>query len=219
MARFGPFEFAAARRQVTRDGRDVHLTPKAFDLLGVLIEAAPRVVPKAELHKRLWPTSFVSDATLVGLVKELHRALDDHDSDAPIIRTAQRVGYAFSRALTVAQSPASSIWRWILVDERRVSLNEGENTIGRDPSSTVWIDFARVSRHHARITVSGTRAVLEDVGSKNGTTVGAEPLVGARDLRDGDRLAFGGVEATYRTSQSGLPTVTEEWSRGASLGA
>ena len=47
--------------------------------------------------------------------------------------------------------------------------------------------------------MSGTRAVLEDVGSKNGTTVGAEPLVGARDLRDGDRLAFGGVEATYRT--------------------
>ena len=51
MARFGPFEFDAARRQVTRDGCDVHLTPKAFDLLGVLIEAAPRVVPKAELHK------------------------------------------------------------------------------------------------------------------------------------------------------------------------
>jgi len=219
MARFGPFEFDAARRQVTRDGRDVHLTPKAFDLLGVLIEAAPRVVPKAELHKRLWPTSFVSDATLVGLVKELRRALDDHDPGAPIIRTAQRVGYAFSRALTVAQSPASSVWRWILVDERRVSLSEGENTIGRDPSSTVWIDFARVSRQHARITVSGTRAVLEDVGSKNGTTVGAAPLAGPRDLRDGDRLAFGGVEATYRTSQSGLPTVTEEWPRGASLGA
>ena len=51
MARFGPFEFDAARRQVTRDGCDVHLTPKAFDLLGVLIEAAPRVVPKAELHE------------------------------------------------------------------------------------------------------------------------------------------------------------------------
>ena len=151
-------------------------------------------------------------------MKELRRALDDHDPSAPVIRTVQRVGYAFSRALAVAQSPAASVWRWILVDERRVSLNEGENTIGRDPSSTVWIDFARVSRHHARIIVSGTRAVLEDAGSKNGTTVGAEPLVGARHLRDGDRLAFGGVEATYRTSQAGLPTVTEEWSSGASLG-
>ena len=43
----------------------------------------------------MWPTTFVSDATLVGLIKELRRALDDRDRAAPIIRTVQRVGYAF----------------------------------------------------------------------------------------------------------------------------
>lgn len=211
-AKFGPFEFDADQRQLRRDGAEIHLTPKAFDLLGLLIEHAPRVIPKAELHRTMWPTTFVSDATLVGLIKELRRALGDRDRTAPIIRTVQRVGYAFCRALT---GSAAMLSRWIVVGGRRVPLTEGENTIGRDPLSTVWIDFASVSRHHARIVVGDSRAVLEDVGSKNGTTVGAEPLVGARELCDGDRLAFGSVDAVFFSSESGLPTVTQgQWSRG-----
>ena len=58
-------------------GEPVHLTPKAFDLLSLLVEAAPRVVPKREIHERLWRGGVVTDATLVGLVKEIRRALDD----------------------------------------------------------------------------------------------------------------------------------------------
>jgi DNA-binding winged helix-turn-helix (wHTH) protein len=220
MARFGSFEFDAARRQLSRDGSEVHLTPKAFDLLNVLLEAAPRVVPKGELHRRLWPTTFVSDATLVGLIKELRRALADRDPSAPLIRTAPRVGYAFCGAVTVSptvppvQTPL--VWHWILVGERRIPLCEGENAIGRDPKAAVWLDFAYVSRRHARIVVSDARAVLEDVGSKNGTAVGSEPLTGARELRNGDRLRFGRIDAVFCSSASGLPTVTQgDWSLGA----
>ena len=51
--RFGPFALAADSRRLTRGGEDLHLTPKAFDLLLLLVDAAPRVVPKAELHARL----------------------------------------------------------------------------------------------------------------------------------------------------------------------
>ena len=58
----------------------IHLTPKGFDLLALLVSEAPRVVPKAELHQRMWPGTFVSDATLVGLVKEVRRALHDEKS-------------------------------------------------------------------------------------------------------------------------------------------
>ena len=49
------------------------MTPKAFDLLTLLINAAPHVVPKAELHGRLWPNGVVTDSTLVGLVQEIRR--------------------------------------------------------------------------------------------------------------------------------------------------
>jgi DNA-binding winged helix-turn-helix (wHTH) protein len=215
LTKFDAFEVDAGQRQLRRDGTEIHLTPKAFDLLGVLIEHAPRVVSKAELHHAMWPKSFVSDATLVGLVKELRRALDDHDRGAPMIRTVQRVGYAFCRPI-VTSVPGHLVWRWIVVDGRRVPLREGENTIGRDPLSTVWIDFASVSRRHARILLTDSQALLEDIGSKNGTTVGNEPLVGARELRDGDRLAFGSVGAVFFSSESGLPTVTQgPWSRAA----
>jgi DNA-binding winged helix-turn-helix (wHTH) protein len=218
MARFGSFEFDAARRQLSREGRDVHLTPKAFDLLKILIESAPSVVPKTELHRRLWPTTFVSDATLVGLIKELRRALDDRDPAAPLIRTVSRVGYAFCRTIVVtpAAAPAQTplVWHWVLVDERRIALSEGENAVGRDPQSAIWLDFACVSRRHARIVVSDARAVLHDAGSKNGTAVGAELLAGPRELRDGDRLKFGRIEADFRSSAAGLPTVTQgDWSR------
>ncbi len=121
-----------------------------------------------------------------------------------------------SAARSSLRCPASFVWRWIVVDGRRVPLKEGENTIGRDPLSTVWIDFASVSRRHARIVIDDARALLEDVGSKNGTTVGTERLVGARELRDGDRLAFGSVDAVFFSSESGLPTVTQgPWSRAA----
>ena len=212
MRRFGGFVFDAATRQLTRGGADVHLTPKAFDLLGVLLDAAPRVVPKPELHQRLWPRSFVSDATLVGLVKEVRRALGDHDRQAPIIRTVPRVGYAFCATAAPVNAPVPAVLGWIVVAGRRVPLQQGENTIGRDPLSAVWINVASVSRQHARIVCNGMRATLEDVGSKNGTTVANEALRAAHELRDGDRITFGRVDAIYCTSESGIPTVTEgDW--------
>ena len=86
--KFGAFELDGGQRQLRRDGREIHLTPKAFDLLGLLIEHAPQVVPKAELHRAMWPTSVVSDATLVGLIKELRRALDDRNVDVHNTRIA-----------------------------------------------------------------------------------------------------------------------------------
>ena len=214
MQRFGVFVFDASQRVLTRDGASVHLTPKAFDLLALLIGEAPRVVPKAELHERLWPKSFVSDATLVGLVKDLRRALDDHDAEAPLIRTAPRVGYAFAAAVAAVAQPVVAAASWLLVAGKRIPLYEGENAIGRDPLSAVWIDIASVSRHHARIVCTGARAVLEDIGSKNGTTIGTETVSSARELRDGDRIVFGRVDAVYFSSAAGIPTVTVgDWSR------
>jgi TolB-like protein/tetratricopeptide (TPR) repeat protein len=105
IVRFAKFTFDARRRQVLQDnGEVIHLTPKAFDLLGVLLESSPRVVSKAELHERVWPGTFVSDATLAGLVKELRRALNDPASDRPFIRTSYGVGYAFSGELERVRS-------------------------------------------------------------------------------------------------------------------
>ena len=50
-------------------------------------------------------------------------------------------------------------------------LGDGENVVGRDPASHVHVDHASVSRRHARIAVAGLGVRIEDLGSKNGTTV------------------------------------------------
>jgi DNA-binding winged helix-turn-helix (wHTH) protein len=210
--RFGSFALAADSRRLTRGGEDLHLTPKAFDLLRLLVDAAPRVVTKAELHERLWPDSFVSDATLVGLVKEVRRVLQDSDAAAPIIRTVSRVGYALAVALEhdVADAVVADARsrHWLVADGRTFPLVAGANDIGRDPSSGVWLDSGSVSRRHARIMVSADAARLEDLGSKNGTKVNGAALAEPCALRDGDRVMIGTVALTYRMSDASLSTET-----------
>lgn len=211
MPRFASFELDSARRSLTRDGAERHLTPKAFQLLELLVGAAPRVVTKDELHERLWPRGIVSDASLIGLVKELRRALDDHDRDAPLIRTVHRVGYSLACALEAQTevAPAASDCGWLVSEERRMPLTAGENVVGRDPSANVWLDYDTVSRRHARIVADAGGARVEDLGSKNGTRVGDQPCVGAVLLRDGDRLWFGSVALVYRAARSSQATATQ----------
>jgi DNA-binding winged helix-turn-helix (wHTH) protein len=206
--RFGSFELDSARRQLFRNGDVIHLTPKAFELLCFLIEAAPRVLRKVELHERLWPNGVVSDATLVGLVKEIRRALGDRDRNAPIVRTVHRVGYAFNAPIASA-SQHSNVSRWLIAGERRIALVPGENVIGRDPDANVCLDYSTVSRRHARLLVSDASTVLEDLGSKNGTTIDGTRLTAAVTLRNGDRFSCGHVLMTYRESTASVPTVTQ----------
>jgi DNA-binding winged helix-turn-helix (wHTH) protein len=213
---FGAFVLDGPRRELRRHGVPVHLTPKAFDLLQLLVTEAPRVVTKGELHKRLWATTFVSDATLVGLVKELRRALDDRDAASPVIRTAHRVGYAFCLDVHAAAPgpPASAAvvpprtLHWLVLHDRRVVLHEGENTVGRDPTSDVWLDAAGVSRRHARILIRGAEVIVEDLGSKNGTRLRDTVLDSTAALSDGDRMVFGTAACVYRASGAGMSTET-----------
>ena len=209
VVQFGAFALDLDRRHLIRGSTPVHVTPKAFDLLQILIDEAPRVVDKRELHERIWRGSFVSDATLVGLVKELRRALDDRDPDAPIIRTAHRVGYAFcpdvAKSAHRRSMPAA---HWLVLHGRRVALQEGENLIGRNPASHIVLDAPGVSRSHARMVVDGHTVHLTDLGSKNGTTVNDQPALAEVRLNDADRLGFGSASGVYRSSAAGMSTVT-----------
>jgi DNA-binding winged helix-turn-helix (wHTH) protein len=210
MIRFGAFELDSQTRRLRREGVDVHLSPKAFELLGLLVDAAPRVVAKRELHARLWPGGAVADATLVALVKQLRRALGDHDRQAPLIRTVHRVGYAMEspvvRRERVVSGPTGC---WLMAGQRRLPLVAGENIVGRDATAPVRLDDPVVSRRHARIAVSGAGTLIEDLGSKNGTFIDGQRLAdGPVALRDGNRIAFGSVAVTYRESGGGMPTLT-----------
>src|SRR5690606_7324404 len=93
--------------------------------------------------------------------------------------------------------------------DRALPLAEGENLVGRDPRSTICLDYSTVSRRHARIVVGPGGALIEDLGSKNGTSVDGVVLAGPAPLSDGNRVGFGQLFVTYRESTAGMPTVTQ----------
>ena len=92
---FGDLILDVETRQLRRGDGVVHLSPKAFDLLALLISRRPSMVGKNELIKHLWSDTFVVDANLSNLVSEIRAALGDSERAAKLIRTVHRLGYAF----------------------------------------------------------------------------------------------------------------------------
>ena len=203
--RFAEFSLDPRTRRLLRDDKEVHLSPKAFELLTMLVENRARPVTRAELHNHLWPTSFVQDTNLASLVAEVRRALRDNAHDARFLRTLQRFGYWFIGVLheNAAEGRATRVVRyWLIWETRQITLCDGENVIGRAPDATAWIDALGVSRTHARITVSAQQATIEDLGSKNGTFVNGERITKPYRLDDGDQIRLGSVVITLRIPQT-----------------
>ena len=92
---FGGYCLNVSTRQLLRGKSEVRLSPKAFDLLHMLVENRMRAVSKTELHDRLWPGTFVTDANLTVLVAELRNALHDRPDAPRFVRTVRGFGYAF----------------------------------------------------------------------------------------------------------------------------
>jgi DNA-binding winged helix-turn-helix (wHTH) protein len=216
---FDRFSLDLDARRLLDGGREVHLSPKAFDVLEALIERRPAVVTKAELQERAWSGTFVVDATLNVVIAEIRRALQDDPAAPRFIRTVHRVGYAFCGEASIVPRPADPATQtggsrcWLAWEDRRAQLVEGENVIGRDPRSSVWVDASGVSRRHARILVSGDAVTLEDLGSKNGTFVGARAVTGPLQLNDGDVIQIGSTALKFRIWSDERAPQTERLAR------
>ena len=204
---FGEFVLDLDTRELRRGSTPVPLSPKAFQLFALLVEHRPKAVSKSELQERLWPGTFVVEKNLTNLVAEIRGALDDDASDPRFVRTVHRFGYAFQAppAATTAghAGPARTAARFRVVwAGGRAALRDGEHVIGRDPDLELFLDEASVSRHHARITIAGERATVEDLGSKNGTHVGERRVESATPLADGDIIRVGSVTLTFHAVQA-----------------
>lgn len=207
--RFGDCLFDPESRQLFRGGAPVPLSPKAFHLLEILVRNRPRAMAKAELQETLWPDTFVVEANLANLVAELREAMGEKGHRDGFLRTVHGFGYAFSGEAADSGVRAGLASAFSLVkDGRAFPLAAGENVIGRDPQAAVFVDDNTVSRRHARITVKGNEAFLEDLGSKNGTTVGGLPPDASRALRHGDAILVGSVLFTVRIAAAPGETAT-----------
>jgi len=198
--RFGDCEVDTETRELIRSGNPVHVIPRAFELLRLLLEKRPRALSKSELNERLWPRTFVSDSALAGLIKEVRKALGDSSRQPRYVRTLPAFGYAFcGDAAEVAPPPArhTEVSYRLLWKGRDITLTEGEIVFGRGPDSAVWIDDESVSRRHARLRIAGGAARLEDLGSRNGTFVNSRRIEAAV-LSDKDEIRLGSVSLTFR---------------------
>jgi Tol biopolymer transport system component/DNA-binding winged helix-turn-helix (wHTH) protein len=93
---FGPFRLDKSTRKLLRDGQPVPITPKAFDLLQLLVQSGGRVVEKEELIDSLWADSFVEEGNLKVTVSMLRKALEEGAGGTRYIETVPRKGYRFA---------------------------------------------------------------------------------------------------------------------------
>ena len=208
---FAGFVFDEDRRQLLHGGEVLHIEPKAFDLLALLLSRRPNAVSKAEIREAIWPGAHVSESSLPGLVGDLREALGDDPKDSRFIRTVPRYGYAFCGNVVGGGAPAPAhAARWTAVwAAHEVPLPEGEHLIGRGEDCRIRSDSASVSRHHAVVRVTSERLLVEDLGSRNGTWVHGRRLAGPTELSAGDTVRVGPEVIRFVTARHDDSTVAD----------
>src|SRR5438477_1448665 len=195
-------------RQLERQGRNLPLEPKVYELLEALIKRRPAVVTNNELDELLWPQVYVARTSLTRLVSELRAALGDTPQASHIIRTVYKTGYAFCADVicmpATAASPATIELVW---KKQFLPLPDGEHLAGRDAECSLVIDASTVSRRHARITIVSGAATIEDLDSTNGTQVNGSRISVPTPVAPGNPLALGSEVLQLRMRGPAAQTV------------
>jgi DNA-binding winged helix-turn-helix (wHTH) protein len=167
--RFGEFVYDASNRTLHRGDAEVALTPKTRNLLGLFLKNPSRLLLRQEIVDRLWPDVAVSDDALRFQVAELRKALGDESES--FIKTIPREGYRWQAPVRSGASVAPSELSFRLVlENREVELEEGENILGRDRDAAVWIDHTmlascgRARRRSWRISGARTARIFAGSG-------------------------------------------------------
>ena len=208
---FAGFVVDRGTRQLLSDGHEVHLSPKAFELLLLLVDQRSRALSKTELQDALWPSTFVGETNLATLVAEIRRALGDSAQAPSYLRTVHRFGYRFVAEVAEAAPAKPSEHgsrRYLVAGERQFPLRDGAVIIGRAADADVRIDSSGVSRYHARLTMTGREARVEDLESKNGTFVDGTPVGEGRVVVDGSEIRVGPVALIFRIAPATEATET-----------
>lgn len=220
---FGAFTLDDRTRQLLSGSRPIHLSPKAFDLLAMLVQERPAAMSKGDIHLRLWPHTFVSDGSVAVLIAELRGVLGDDVRRPVFVRTLHRFGYAFVAPATetsTSLTPAVATQCWLASDTDRAPLIAGDNVIGRDarasirvgldPAADLRMAAAGVSRRHAVLTVTEGSATLQDLSSKNGTYADEVRVTTPVEIRDGACIRLGSVSLQFRRLTDALATQTQD---------
>ena len=92
---FAPFVLDASQHRLWRDGREIALTPKTFEILRLLVTSGGRTIPKEEFMRTVWPDTVVEEGNLADNISILRQLLGDDAREPRFIKTVPRRGYRF----------------------------------------------------------------------------------------------------------------------------
>ncbi len=225
--RLGEWLVQPSLDRLTLGDRTVRIRPRLMDVLCFLAEHQGQVRSKDDIIAAVWAKPYMAESVLSRSIAELRRVLDDNAAEPRFIETITKRGYRLiapvelvggssqrpneaervpaRNPVTLGEHTCGLCW-----GEQEIPLVEGENLIGRIREAAVRISSTRVSRRHARIVVTGGRAVLEDLGSKNGTYLRGRRIDRPVQLSDGDEICFGRDVVVFRFCYPSGTTVTGE---------
>jgi DNA-binding winged helix-turn-helix (wHTH) protein/tetratricopeptide (TPR) repeat protein len=145
--RFGEHEVDAVKRLLFHHGNRVSLTPKAFDLLLLLVQRHGQIVNKDELIREIWPDAVVEETSLTRNISVLRKLLGETPDDHMYIVTVPGTGYRFVAAVEEISAPAE--------------LEVGR-TSARGSSSAAAVRVQEVTRPATRIIVLPFRILRPD---------------------------------------------------------
>ena len=104
--RFGSFVLDSGARQLLKGRESVHLSPKAFDVLEILVARRPNVVSKEVLLDEVWPGKVVEEANLAMAVGEMRKALGEDSKSPALVVTLSGAVTGSLRKQTTSTVPA-----------------------------------------------------------------------------------------------------------------
>jgi eukaryotic-like serine/threonine-protein kinase len=143
---FGPYRVDPEKELLLREGQPVPLTPKAFQVLLVLLQRNPETVTKDELMQTVWPDSFVEEANLSRNVFLLRKALGEGPTDHRFVITVTGKGYRFAEEVRriagsgngIAAATSAAV-KNDNANEKTTEPNKGEK---EESKSKVWTFIA-----------------------------------------------------------------------------
>jgi DNA-binding winged helix-turn-helix (wHTH) protein len=214
VVQLGDCFYDRAAHSLLRAGAPVRLEPKMYDVLDVLIERSPSVVSNRELEDLLRCGTSAGRLDIQSLLSELQALLGDSAREASVIRNVNDLGFAFCAELRhfgprVVPTVAIKLsWRG-----QQFELGDGEHILGRGDECTLVIDGDTVSRRHARLIIRQRQAMIEDLGSKNGTHVDGVEIHGLTRLENGSRVSLGHEPCTIQLRHAATVTVAVDAKR------
>lgn len=231
--RFAEFELDIAAYALRHRDEPVKLERIPMEVLILLVERAGTLVERSEIQTRLWgPEVFVEhDAAINTAIRKIRHALGDDAARPRFVETVVGKGYRFIGSLESVTSllqpgePAADgraehsarerplFPRYsVTAGKQEFLLNSADTVLGREPSAGVYIDHPSVSRRHARISIESQGAMLQDLGSRNGTFLNGRRIDGPAKIRHHDIIGLGPITLVFHVARA--PASTQSMTPG-----